>query len=52
MDLSPGWVLLAYLLQWATEHGRSEFDLLRGNQDYKYKFGGRDRFAMRAVVRK
>ena len=52
MDLSPGWVLLAYLLQWATEHGRTEFDLLRGNQDYKYKFGGRDRFAMRALVRK
>jgi CelD/BcsL family acetyltransferase involved in cellulose biosynthesis len=52
MDLSPGWVLLAYLLQWATEQGRSEFDFLRGNEDYKYKFGGRDRFAMRAVVRK
>jgi len=52
MDLSPGWVLLAYLVQWATEHGRSEFDFLRGAEDYKYKFGGRDRFVMRASVRK
>jgi len=52
MDLSPGWVLLAYLLQWANERGRTEFDFLRGGEDYKYKFGGQDRFAMRAVVRR
>jgi CelD/BcsL family acetyltransferase involved in cellulose biosynthesis len=52
MDLSPGWVLLAYLVQWATAHGRSEFDFLRGSEDYKYKFGGRDRLVMRAVVHK
>jgi GNAT acetyltransferase-like protein len=52
MNLSPGWVLLAYLLQWATEHGRKEFDFLRGGEDYKYKFGGQNRFVMRVVVKR
>ena len=50
MDLSPGWVLLAYLLEWACQHGRSEFDFLRGGEDYKYKFGGQDRFVLRVLV--
>jgi CelD/BcsL family acetyltransferase involved in cellulose biosynthesis len=47
---SPGWVLLAYLLQWANEHGRSGFDFMRGNEEYKYRFGGIDRFVVRARV--
>jgi len=38
--LSAGWVLLAYLLQWAIEHRRSAFDFMRGDEDYKYRFGG------------
>jgi len=37
---SPGWVLLAYLLQWANENHRERFDFMRGNEDYKYRFGG------------
>jgi CelD/BcsL family acetyltransferase involved in cellulose biosynthesis len=49
-DLSPGWVLLGYLLQWANEHGRSEFDFMRGDEDYKYKFGGIKREVMRVRV--
>ncbi|MEW6029192.1 MAG: GNAT family N-acetyltransferase [Chloroflexota bacterium] len=49
-EFSPGWVLLAYSLQWAVEHGRSEFDFMRGNEEYKYRFGARDRFVMRAKV--
>lgn len=47
-DISPGWVLLGYLLEWANEHGRSEFDFMRGDEPYKYKFGGLDRFVVRA----
>jgi CelD/BcsL family acetyltransferase involved in cellulose biosynthesis len=50
LDLSAGWVLLGYLLQWANEHGRTEFDFLRGDEEYKYRFGGVDRFVMRARV--
>lgn len=49
-ELSPGWVLLAYCLQWAIEHGRAEFDFMRGNEEYKYRFGARDRFVMRVKV--
>ncbi|NOY98213.1 MAG: GNAT family N-acetyltransferase [Chloroflexi bacterium] len=48
--LSPGWVLLGHLLQWANENGRTEFDFMRGDEDYKYKFGGIDRFVVRARV--
>lgn len=50
MDLSPGWVLLGYLLQWANENQRAEFDFMRGDEDYKYKFGGLDRHVMRVSV--
>jgi CelD/BcsL family acetyltransferase involved in cellulose biosynthesis len=50
MDLSAGWVLLGYLLKWANEHNRSEFDFMRGNEDYKYRFGGVDGFVVRAKV--
>jgi CelD/BcsL family acetyltransferase involved in cellulose biosynthesis len=47
---SPGWVLLGYMLKWANEHGREEFDFMRGNEDYKYKFGAVDRFILRLTV--
>ena len=49
---SPGWVLLGYLLQWANENGRQAFDFMRGDEDYKYRFGGVDRFIVRARVRR
>lgn len=48
--LSPGWVLLAHLIQWANENGRQEFDFMRGNEEYKYRFGGVDRLVMRVRV--
>jgi CelD/BcsL family acetyltransferase involved in cellulose biosynthesis len=50
--LSPGWVLLANLIQWAIEHKRKAFDFMRGNEDYKYRFGAVDRRVMRAIVRR
>ena len=50
MDLSPGWVLLGYVLQWACENKRSEFDFMRGDEDYKYRFGAVNRFVMRAKL--
>ncbi|GAB4418320.1 MAG: GNAT family N-acetyltransferase [Anaerolineales bacterium] len=49
-DLSPGWVLLGYLLRWANEHGRAEFDFMRGDEDYKFKFGGVKQDVMRVKV--
>lgn len=50
MELSPGWVLLSYQIQWACEHGRYEFDFMRGDEEYKYRFGGVNKFVMRAIL--
>ena len=40
--LSPGQVLLGRLIQKAIEDKREAFDFLQGNEDYKYKLGGKD----------
>ena len=48
MELSPGWVLLAQVIQWCAENGRTEFDFMRGDEDYKYRFGGVNKHVMRA----
>ena len=50
MELSPGWVLMAYTIQWCCENGRYEFDFMRGDEEYKYRLGGVNRFVMRARV--
>ena len=50
MELSPGWVLLAHTIEWCCENGRYEFDFMRGDEEYKYRFGGVNRFVMRAQV--
>jgi CelD/BcsL family acetyltransferase involved in cellulose biosynthesis len=47
---SPGWVLLGYLLKWANENNRFEFDFMRGNEDYKYRFGAIDRTVVRVHI--
>lgn len=49
-ELSPGWVLLGHLLQWANEHKRREFDFMRGNEEYKYKFGAENRHVLRVKI--
>ncbi len=51
-ELSLGWVLLGNLLQWAIENGRQCFDFMRGDEQYKYRFGAIDRLVMRLQVRK
>ena len=50
MELSPGWVLLGYLLQWANEKKRAEFDFMRGEEEYKYRFGGVDKLLVRTKI--
>lgn len=52
MEYSPGWVLLGNLLQWANEQKRSEFDFMRGDEEYKYRFGAVDRFVVRLSLYK
>lgn len=51
-ELSLGWVLLGHLLEWANEHKRQSFDFMRGDEQYKYRFGAIDRRVVRAMVRK
>jgi CelD/BcsL family acetyltransferase involved in cellulose biosynthesis len=50
MELSPGWVLLAHVIEWCCENNRYEFDFMRGDEDYKYRFGGVNRFVLRVKV--
>jgi CelD/BcsL family acetyltransferase involved in cellulose biosynthesis len=50
VQYSPGWVLLSYLLRWANENHIYEFDFMRGDEKYKYRFGAIDRFVMRAIL--
>lgn len=45
-NLSPGLVLLAYLIRDAIERRRKVFDFLRGNEEYKYRMGGVDTAVM------
>ena len=49
-ELSPGWVLLGYLLEWANVQGRAAFDFMRGDEEYKYRFGAVDQFIVRACL--
>ena len=50
MDYSPGWVLLGHLLQWANEQKREELDFMRGDEEYKYRFGATDRHVVRVTT--
>ncbi len=44
--LSPGIVLLAYNIRHAIEEGYQFYDFLRGDEEYKYRMGGRDTAVM------
>jgi len=50
--LSPGIVLLSYCIQWAIELGRSKFDFLRGDEEYKYRFGAQPTEVYRLLIAK
>jgi len=50
--ISPGIVLLSYLIMDAVEKGRSHFDMMRGDEEYKYQLNGKDRFVMRIEITK
>ncbi|MCZ7665851.1 MAG: GNAT family N-acetyltransferase [Chloroflexi bacterium] len=42
MAPSLGVVLTAKAIEWAVANGRSHFDFLRGDEEYKYRFGAVD----------
>lgn len=39
---SPGWVLISHSIQNAIGGGVKNYDFLRGNEPYKYRFGAKD----------
>lgn len=49
-EFSPGWVHLAHLMQWSNENGIKAVDFMRGDENYKYKFGGIDRHIYRVTL--
>ena len=49
-EYSPGWVLLGNLLRWSNENRITEFDFMRGNEEYKYRFGAKDRFVICTII--
>ena len=50
--LSLGVVLTAKAIEHAIENGRAEFDFLRGNETYKYRFGAQDTEIYRITLSK
>jgi CelD/BcsL family acetyltransferase involved in cellulose biosynthesis len=49
-QLSPGWVLLAYSIQYAIAAGCRVFDFMQGDEEYKYRFGSHEYRVMRVIA--
>ncbi len=49
-SLSPGIVLIGYCIQDAISRGKRWFDFMRGNEDYKYRLGGKDTSVYRILI--
>ncbi len=39
--LSPGWLLLCYHIEHAIANGFHRYDFMRGDEEYKFRFGGK-----------
>ncbi len=51
-EWSPGVVLTSMIIQEAIQSGAAEFDLLRGQEPYKYRLGAKDRPLWMITLRK
>ncbi len=49
-SLAPGVVIINLLIERAAEEGCRAFDLLRGDEAYKYRFGAEDRQLERLII--
>ncbi|HID87362.1 MAG TPA: GNAT family N-acetyltransferase, partial [Anaerolineae bacterium] len=49
-NLSPGIVLLSYCIEHAIREGRKRFDFLRGQEDYKFRFGAQETKIYRLII--
>jgi CelD/BcsL family acetyltransferase involved in cellulose biosynthesis len=50
--LSPGIVLFAHSIQDAIAAKRRRYDFLRGNEEYKYRFGAKETEVMELHIRR
>lgn len=51
-DISPGWILTSKMIEWCILNKKVVFDFMRGAEEYKYRFGAKDRFVMRNIITK
>ncbi|RLC98577.1 MAG: hypothetical protein DRI65_18085 [Chloroflexota bacterium] len=51
-NLSPGWVLLSKIINWSIDQGKTELDFMRGDETYKYQFGGIDQNVFHLQIKK
>lgn len=51
-SFAPGMVLVTELIREAADEGLATFDLLRGDEPYKYRFGAQDRDLVRLECRR
>jgi CelD/BcsL family acetyltransferase involved in cellulose biosynthesis len=51
-NITPGWVLLGKLIRWAIDEGRNKLDFMRGDETYKYQFGGIDKQVLRLQIKR
>ncbi|HZY43129.1 MAG TPA: GNAT family N-acetyltransferase [Anaerolineae bacterium] len=49
-SLSAGIVLAARLIEESIQRGYTEFDFLRGNEDYKYRLGAKDTYIYHVAI--
>ncbi len=51
-QLSPGWLMMAEMMEWCITNGRSVFDFMRGDEEYKYRFGAVNRYVKKVTIRR
>ncbi|MFT3772767.1 MAG: GNAT family N-acetyltransferase [Minicystis sp.] len=51
-DVSPGTLVLGYIMAEAERQGARAIDMLRGQEAYKYRFGAKDRMTWRRAIRR
>lgn len=51
-QLSPGWLMMAEMMQHSIEAGKIVFDFMRGDEEYKYRFGAVNRYVKKLTIRR
>lgn len=51
-QLSPGWLMMAEMMQRSIEEKKIVFDFMRGDEEYKYRFGAVNRYVKKVTIRR